>query len=1492
MADLAKQFSTLNLTTDVEQLRTLKHSLARSKDADLSARLDPAGSVLCSLLRPVIALNEQASDFHVKLQSCEILSTWLTKAINAARRDRTMLAEIRTVLDDTHMQYLQSLLPNNWENSGPLQSEMRDILQKSLVLGKLMLPDECSNRQREMLRKLLSMSSLQKSVYLAIDVLVKQLGGEAITEIEPDFFERRMGYMTESSITTPLSRIMLSVVECQASDTWQIHLVNTLLREDALLSYNVLTFLLPLLFKQFPQSFGEVVRLVRSSSVPEVTKLSMLLKVLQKAKDLSLITDLDTATLERFGLAESLFDELLKSTNQDLRLSALSLLVSHPRPTTSIPVTTYAILRRNLRGLFLETDLEPRKEVINSIRDLLARFYASNQYVIKLVEKAKRKENDQEVELCNAYTSQSRDFAIWLSHFLRSRIEPGETYQATYTALQTMHIASSLGWTSLAESIVSDRYSAFPTGKKSGLYDRPLPFDPELFTDATYRLLLDRLTDAFDDNRALAMSLLKALPDRPDFLLAKGGMHLLKDNSDRFLYSNRGRDADCAARSCSFMLHSCLRNEKYVSILLNEPLKSSISIQYMLELLKGIDSDISTAALSIVNIAEDRPLHGRLATIHAIMRDVDWTSERIEDRNNLRQHIVDTCTKTWDLVKHVLCNDSPEGNVPELCDLDQGIDRPDASQLILSFCWRSLRETSGLLSSVITSMPCNHTLQESRQTVSDVGQMFLTWLTNVRHRGAFSAISYDFVELCKALLNVTGSSELPLEWLQQMLTELRSVAHGKDITRRSGGLPMSIIALMVAEVESRATGIIVETGMADLISLAREPCVQLGPVLELPQVHAMNTLKDIFKESRLSHRVQQYLEECAEIAVTGFSSTLWSIRNCSLMLFSSVTKRSFGGRKSRMESLTYNLTTKEYFDRFPKLLKQLIKELETAVDALYAETSVTTSLCPILTLLSQLEYSANSDDSDMKSIQLLIARCAYSKVWQVRDMAAEAIPTFTGVEHVESRILEILASMQKSLQQNHLHGCLLTLSSLLVYWTARSPVLTTNTAYLQTQNAFYQCFATCVEENKCASTQAAYLQLYLDSYHHGTGEEHDIFERRVLSFCTKIVMAPVVSDVGAADLALLCTKILLKSMSDNLEHLPSISNLLSNHHPAVRMEVYNTASLDRIPLTPEGQQTLHKLCAHEDQLYLRTAARRCYVKRKVSLVRDEMQITTIMNKLSDSASSSPATEVDILLLGHLISTQKGVSTEDLSVLLARFADENMPESTRSAVLECLQTIDDCRSAVDISKTAALEGGIALCTILLDLLVDDDAQLRNRAALYTCDILGSKEKTSTYARLELMERLTALHPQSSSLRKYLLNLFTYPSQSPDTQQPDRLFVVESQNLWRVASVEAADAMHYLKRMSITNDEVTSLLQWCLSVLNGIDYTTPDGPLGQLSLPQVWQKTARAVIAAEFLAQTSPDTVKEISAALQRTQFKSEQLHFHEHLLASVARILQL
>lgn len=414
------------------------------------------------------------------------------------------------------------------------------------------------------------------------------------------------------------------------------------------------------------------------------------------------------------------------------------------------------------------------------------------------------------------------------------------------------------------------------------------------------------------------------------------------------------------------------------------------------------------------------------------------------------------------VVMGVLSNPSPEGNIPAtFTEMEESIDAVISSsggdeleqsggpnhQVILSYCWRAIKESSSLMELVLSKA----TLGSSTGKVDGIlepialeraGGLFRRLLTTIRHPGAFSSVFPAYISLCTRLLNSedAGLAALPRAWLEENLDSILSDTI--SVTRRSAGLPLCILAIVNAELsDSRRT--LLPMVMRRVMAIAVKPVsADANQQVDLPQIHAMNVLRKLFMDAKLSTSVLPYVGQGLELSIRAFSSHSWAVRNCGMMLFSTLLHRVFGAKRVRDEHQAINgIASRELFARLEGLCGFLQVQLEVAVGQLLgtdaSQDRVHPGLYPVLTLLSRLQPSLHADPADaidggMSAFVVLVRRCAASAIWKTREMAARALIPLVASRDLMDLVVDILQGCLKAqISQNETHGLLVQVQFLL-----------------------------------------------------------------------------------------------------------------------------------------------------------------------------------------------------------------------------------------------------------------------------------------------------------------------------------------------------------------------------------------------------------------------------------------------------------------------------
>ncbi|NXC96033.1 THADA protein, partial [Certhia familiaris] len=428
----------------------------------------------------------------------------------------------------------------------------------------------------------------------------------------------------------------------------------------------------------------------------------------------------------------------------------------------------------------------------------------------------------------------------------------------------------------------------------------------------------------------------------------------------------------------------------------------------------------------------------------------------------------------------------------------RGKDRQECdvtAQMVLVCCWRSMKEVSLLLGMLCRLLPLQSTSEPSDglitvEQVKNIGDYFKHHLLQSRHRGAFELAYAGFVQLTEMLSRCNSESlhKMPEHWLSCVLEEIKSCDPSSTLcaTRRSAGIPFYIQALLASEPKKSKTDLLKMT-MKELISLAA-PLKESSSVI--PQVHALNILRALYRDTRLGENIMPYVADGIKASVLGFMSPVWAVRNSSTLLFSALITRIFGVKRGKDENSKKNrMTGREFFSRFPSLYPFLLKQLEIVTNTLNSEAEelkIHPSLFLLLLILGRL-YPSPMDGShsalSTAPFVPFIIRCGHSPVYRCREMSGRALVPFVMANEVPAMVLVLLQGLPDSathgMRQNSVHGTLLQVFHLLQSYLESNQFVSVD--FQQGLGDIITCMETKLwlakRLNPCLVTRAAYLDV-------------------------------------------------------------------------------------------------------------------------------------------------------------------------------------------------------------------------------------------------------------------------------------------------------------------------------------------------------------------------------------------------------------------------------
>ncbi|RYP32263.1 hypothetical protein DL767_005314 [Monosporascus sp. MG133] len=718
------------------------------------------------------------------------------------------------------------------------------------------------------------------------------------------------------------------------------------------------------------------------------------------------------------------------------RSAAVSILITSPSTTKPYTKEALELLRKHLPSFYADTDPKFRYDVLGHSKNMIRRIQGALEALrrdygraVKKLDKANgrkpsaheppetiesseapKQADPQEVvvkELCTAL-DQHQCFVCWYMDFLKNELVPTASYQRHITALKAMHFVLK---STLPQQVVD-------------LQDRD---HRGAFTDSTWlRCVLDLVLDPFDDVREAAASLIMllahdkpALPETPIAGLHRPVVEELQAFCRRAeeLASKTARadHSDGVARSYEVLWRWTADRKGQLRIV--ETIVSDLE-----EKLSAAERDLASAVLQ-------SPVHGSFASLRYLWGSLSvkkYMEDDLRHLESLQDRAITCCDRIWQAVRHILCDDSPEGHLPEELEEVEGLD----TKGLLSYSFRAIHESSNLMKTIgnnARNERAKGLLTLPRDSFERTGRLTFEELSNLRHRGAFTTVTQTFASCCQLVkyfpAPTTEQASLLDEWYQGALSCIYTQA---STTRRSAGIPALIVGILSANADYPSF----DTIMRRLREIAERPArIAETDGSNLPQVHALNCLKDVFKSSALSKRAEAYLTDCLQLAANSLKSEVWAIRNCGLLLLRSLIDCLLGTNESKtaMEAGWDGRTTKVSYHKFPALPAVLVNLLEMGQQSsgVLIGSQTAESVFPALDIIRR----AGPPEAFHDKLFDIIAWYLGSHIWHVREIAARTLCSFLlrpdWIEPIETLVAGSKGSANK------LHGSLLTLKFLL-----------------------------------------------------------------------------------------------------------------------------------------------------------------------------------------------------------------------------------------------------------------------------------------------------------------------------------------------------------------------------------------------------------------------------------------------------------------------------
>uniref|UniRef100_A0A8C3KS85 tRNA (32-2'-O)-methyltransferase regulator THADA n=1 Tax=Calidris pygmaea TaxID=425635 RepID=A0A8C3KS85_9CHAR len=861
----------------------------------------------------------------------------------------------------------------------------------------------------------------------------------------------------------------------------------------------IIDYYLPKLLKCSPDSLSYMIRILQASadtsqgpSFNDVFKmntrgaLGALMACLRTARAHG---HLELSAIMSNGLVstECIKQGLVHQHNQ-VCIDALGLLCETHRSTEILSMEEMELIQFFMMYNLNSQSPSVRQQIGSLLRKLFCRIQESSQVLYKMEQNKTKQELLENPSKTHplGILQQYKDFMSSVCDRLFEVLFPGSSHPTRFSAL------SILG--SVAEIF------SVPKGQA-----QVFQLDQEI-DSTRVRTLIQCFASTFEEIKVLAFGLLMKLRDVDSEyldLLFQAAMDLSTSTKPydcvtasyllNFLVHHKGLQHICLGR---WIEHNPQVDE-------NTPVstveKNTLAVIKLL--LVNVEEEISQAKKSLLQAAASFPMYGRVHCIMGALQQLPFNNlTLVTEWKEMVARLILMSYKLSAVVSPVVQSSSPEGLIPmdsdsesagrlqvilheiqpqdtndyfiqakllkehckvesgkpadhrpmeNICTEMRGKERQTCdvtAQMVLVCCWRSMKEVSLLLGTLCKLLPSQATSEPSNalitvEQVKNIGDYFKHHLLQSRHRGAFELAYAGFVQLTEMLSRCNSESlrKMPEQWLSNVLEEIKSCDPSSTLcaTRRSAGIPFYIQALLASEPKSKTD--LLKMTMKELVSLAAP---LNDPSSVIPQVHALNILRALFRDTRLGENIMPYVADGIQAAILGFMSPVWAVRNSSTLLFSALITRIFGVKRGKDENSKKNrMTGREFFSRFPSLYPFLLKQLEIVTGTLNSEAEelkIHPSLFLLLLILGRL-YPSPMDGTysalSMAPFVPFIIRCGHSPVYRSREMSGRALVPFVMVNEIPRTVLSLLEGLPDStspcIRQNNIHGTLLQVFHLL-----------------------------------------------------------------------------------------------------------------------------------------------------------------------------------------------------------------------------------------------------------------------------------------------------------------------------------------------------------------------------------------------------------------------------------------------------------------------------
>lgn len=927
--------------------------------------------------------------------------------------------------------------------------------------------------------------------------------------------------------------------------------------------------------------------------------------------------------------------------------------------------------------------------------------------------------------------------------------------------------------------------------------------------DRTLQIRMAALVlDPYDDVRALSASILSLLFAAGSAIDEVTKQQLSDDAIALAAQTCRQDHADAAGRMLTVVSDTAQCCAQTNTMIASRTAKRPLAVTLLAKLKCHVDA-----------ISQLRP--DSKFPLHAYILALTHTDSLAEIQTSGMDAAMSLCVRIWSLVQPELCVDSPETGTEDFAD--DGLRGPKD---LLAYAWRALRDSSLLLQALI---------RHDRRDLNKIGSLCMEQLTQLRHRGAFSTVAQTFALCCETARSSANdkTKSLLMHWRESALAEIDIQAN--KVTRRSAGIPAMFNAIL-SVTDSDA--------FEDVLSILKAKAVQYVPAEEmqqaeqsLPQVHALNCIKDLISNSRFRTISEEYISELIGLAADILSSDLWAIRNCGLMLLRAC--------MTRLDSRTF---TSVMFSELVPRQPASQSPIDVAIGLLQGtQASVATAEYAsrgsekIFAALDLVRHVGPARDNEVL-LRSLIEHHLESPIWGVRDHAARVLAERVSVDDNWATIVA-RSSIMPSRPENGVHGLLLHLRYCFDMTAQRLSMSAWERIMHSAQVVNFQMAERRRVKKMSAFTEAALLDL-----------ANTILKYMILWSGRSTMTSPATLFIGAVphqggpSMAFYEQRQILHRVLHSLLKAndgPSIDTAMLTTLSDIDVVEFVAESLQKIESTlPPGDvqaqiwACLVQMCLQSDS----EAALGCLTttigsslangraKLSFDIVRSLLKHCTSLPKPQGRLSQNSGIKMRAALVSMLgLDAASTIHVLELRELVADIADAACDELDFPTRLTAAQAIASCIECVlHIGDALNPVHGDPICldllTIVYDQLNDDDEEIREiaqdnarRALSKVDDSQGPIRLCSLAARELLLRYIVRLYGRGAILPRIALARMS--GSVPRTDLPEGLLHRSVETSLRVI-ISSMNDLFAEEKQNLYTDELDELKKWS-EVLRGCD-----------------------------------------------------------------------